>query len=350
MVEPIFIDGKELSSNCPPYIIGEISANHNGSLDRALQTILVAKKSGVHAVKIQSYTPQTMTINSSKEDFMIREGIWKGQSLFDLYSEAFTPFEWHKELFEYAKKLNLTIFSTPFDETAVDLLETLNAPAYKVASFEILDLPLIEYIAKKGKPMLISTGMANMNEIGNAIETAKAGGCKSLALFHCVSSYPTSISDANLCMINLLQKEFNVQVGLSDHTLGSLAGISATTLGATILEKHITLSRSEDGVDSTFSLEPTEMKKYVEDSKLAYRALGCKIFKRSDSELENIIFRRSLYFVEDLKEGMIIREEHIRRIRPGFGLDPKYLKKILGTKVKKDVFRGDRVDLGSVEI
>ena len=290
MVEPIFIDGKELSENYPPYIIAEISANHNGSLDRALKTILAAKQSGADAVKIQSYTPDTMTIKSDKKDFMISKGLWSGRSLFDLYSEAYTPFEWHSSLFEYARKVGISLFSTPFDETAVDLLESLETPAYKIASFELVDLPLIKYVAKKGKPMLISTGMASLQEIGSAIKTARSNGCKDIAIFHCISSYPTSLNQANLRLIELLKNEFKVQVGLSDHTTGNLAGIVATGLGVTLIEKHLTLSRSDGGVDSEFSMEPTEMKKFVEDCRAAFSSLGSTVFKRSDLELEKKYF------------------------------------------------------------
>jgi len=350
MVEPIFIDGKELSDNCPPYIIAEISANHNGSLERALETILAAKESGADAVKIQSYTPDTMTIQSEKKDFMISKGLWSGRSLFNLYSEAFTPFEWHARLFEYAREIGITLFSTPFDETAVDLLEDLKAPAYKIASFELVDLPLIKYVAKKGKPMLISTGMASLQEIANAIKTARLNGCEHIAIFHCISSYPTPLEQANLSLIGLLQKKFKVQVGLSDHTLGNLAGIVATGLGVTLIEKHLTLSRSDGGVDSEFSMEPGEMKKFVNECKSAFKSLGSSIFKRSDLEAENKIFRRSLYFVEDLNQGEIITSKHVKRIRPGYGLHPKYLTKVIGSKVKKNVSRGDRVSLDNVDV
>mgnify|MGYP005748280087 FL=1 len=350
MVEPIFIDGRELSDKCPPYIIAEISANHNGSIDRALETILAAKKSGVDAVKIQSYTPDTMTIQSDRKDFMISKGLWRGRSLFDLYSEAFTPFEWHSRLFEYARKIGITLFSTPFDETAADLLGSLETPAYKIASFELVDLPLIKYVAEKGKPMLISTGMASLQEIGKAIETARSNGCKDIAIFHCISSYPTPLEQANLRLIGVLQHEFKVQVGLSDHTMGNLAGIVATGLGVTLIEKHLTLSRSDGGVDSEFSMEPAEMKKFVIECKAAFNSLGSPIFRRSDLEEENKIFRRSLYFVENLKEGSIITSKHVRRIRPGYGLHPQYLNKVIGSKVKKDVSRGDRVSLYDVDL
>ena len=345
MPKPIKIGKHTISTDNCPFVIAEISANHNGNLERALETIKAAKLCGVHAVKIQTYTPDTMTIDCDLNDFKIQKGIWKGKTLYDLYGEAFTPYDWHKKLFSYAKKIGVTIFSTPFDETAVDLLETLNTPAYKIASFEITDLPLLSYVASKGKPMLISTGMATFEEIGEALETAKTGGCKDIAIFHCVSSYPTPLSAANLAKISLLKKEFSVHVGLSDHTRGTVAGIAATALGITLIEKHFTLSREQGGVDSSFSLEPDEMRELVIKTGETYHALGDKNFSRPNLEKENKIFRRSLYFVEELKAGDVITKKHIRRIRPGFGLEPKYYDHILGKKVKNNIEIGHRVTL-----
>jgi pseudaminic acid synthase len=350
MIKPIFINGRELSNDQRPFIIAEISANHNGSIDRALETILAAKQAGVDAIKIQTYTPDTMTIESNNEDFFIKQGMWKGRSLYDLYSEAFTPFEWHERLFQYAKDLNITLFSTPFDEKAVDLLSSFNVPAFKVASFEIVDIPLIKYIAKRGKPMLISTGMSSLEEVEKAIQAAQTNGCQQIGVFHCISSYPTPIEEANLKMITILREKFNVQVGLSDHTKGATASIVATGLGATFIEKHFTLSRADGGVDSAFSLEPSEMKKLVQDCNEAFLSVGKGSFKRPSIEANNKIFRRSLYFVENLKKGEIVKERHIRRIRPGFGLPPEYLSSVIGKKVTRDVFRGDRVDQGNIEI
>ena len=350
MIKPIFINDRELSSNHRPFIIAEISANHNGSIDRALETISVAKQTGVDAVKIQTYTPDTMTIDSENEDFFIKKGIWRGRSLYDLYSEAFTPFDWHESLFKHAKDIDITLFSTPFDEKAVDLLSSFDVPAFKVASFEIVDIPLIEYIAKKGKPMLISTGMSSIDEVSKAIKAARSNGCQQIGIFHCISSYPTPIDNANLKMIPLLKEQFDVQVGLSDHTKGGTASLVATGLGATMIEKHFTLSRADGGVDSEFSLEPAEMKKLVQDCNEAFLSLGKGSFNRPNIESSNKIFRRSLYFVENLKKGEIIQEEHIRRIRPGYGLPPDYFLSIVGKKVTKDVFRGDRVDQSSVKI
>jgi N-acetylneuraminate synthase len=348
--ENVCINGREISRSSRPYVIAEVSANHNGSLQRALETIKAAKEAGVDAVKIQTYTPETMTIPSSKEDFLIKDGLWKDRTLFDLYGEAYTPYEWHDEIFTYARKIGVTLFSSPFDETAVDLLEKLDTPAYKVASFELVDLPLIEYIAKKKKPMLMSTGMASLEEVGDAIETARSNGCNQLAIFHCISSYPAPIDQANINNIPFLRKEFGVEVGLSDHTLGNVASIVATTVGASLVEKHFTLDRSEGGVDSAFSLEPDEMKELVKVTSDAFSALGNGDFKRSKAETENMIFRRSLYFVEDLKKGEVIASQHIRRIRPGFGLSPKYLPEIIGSTMKEDVTRGDRVTFEKIAL
>lgn len=350
MNKKVSINGRELSSIKPPYIIAELSANHSGSLDCALKSILAAKKSGVDAVKIQTYTPDTMTIRSNANDFKIKDGLWKGKTYYDLYAEAYTPFEWHAELFAYAKKLNLTIFSSPFDETAVDLLESLDSPAYKIASFEIVDIPLISYIAKTKKPILISTGMANFDEIGEALEAARINGCNQIAIFHCISSYPAKLCEANLKMINLLQKEFNVEVGLSDHTTDNKASVIATSLGASLIEKHFTLSRDNKSADSSFSLEPNEMKQLVNDCKDTYFALGKNSFNRSSDEMTNKKFRRSLYFIKDLNEGDIINNKHIKRIRPGFGLAPKFYKQVIGSKVTKKVKRGDRVSLDNIEL
>jgi pseudaminic acid synthase len=287
--QALSIDGRIISGQNPPYVIAEISANHNGSIDRAKKTIEAAKKAGVDAVKIQTYTPDTMTLNLTSDDFMIKQGLWKNRSLYDLYSEAYTPFEWHAELFNCAKENRITLFSSPFDETAVDLLESLATPAYKVASFELVDLPLIKYIASRKKPILLSTGMASL--------------------------------------------------------MGSTAGIVATSLGASIIEKHFTLSRDEGGVDSSFSLEPEEMKKFVHKIKKAYESLGNKQAIRSPAEKENLVFRRSLYFSKDIFTGDRITEHHVRRIRPGYGLEAKYYDEILGTKCLKDAKKGDRVTL-----
>ena len=337
------INSRKISREYSPYIIAEVSANHNGSIVRAKETILAARNAGVDAVKIQTYTPDTMTIDVNKPDFLINDGLWEGRSLYDLYSEAYTPFEWHKELFLYAKEIGVTLFSSPFDETAVDLLDSLDAPAFKVASFELVDLPLIKYIAQKKKPLLMSTGMASCDEIGEAIEAAKSVGNNNILLFHCISSYPAPLSEANLNMIPILQREFNIQVGLSDHTIGNLASVLATSMGVTAIEKHFTLNRSDGGVDSSFSLEPDEMESLVNETKEAFVALGPKTFSRSSIEDSNKIFRRSLYFVRDVKKGEVITTDSVRRIRPGFGLEAKYYDLVIGSKCLISAKRGDRV-------
>ena len=339
------IDNREISSNFPPYVIAEVSANHNGSIQRAKDTILAAKNAGVDAVKIQTYTPDTMTIDVENTDFYIKEGLWKNRSLYDLYGEAYTPYEWHEELFKFSNDIGVTLFSSPFDESAVDLLVSLNVPAFKVASFEVVDLPLIKYIASKKKPILMSTGMASLEEIGNAVESAKSAGNQDLALFHCISSYPAPISESNLNLITILRKEFSIQVGLSDHTIGNLASVVATSLGASMIEKHFTLNRSEGGVDSSFSLEPKEMELLVKQTREAFSALGCNTFARSTSEESNKVFRRSLYFVKDVNEGDVLTKESVRRIRPGFGLEAKYYESVIGSKCLKAVKKGDRVTL-----
>ena len=340
----IKIDGKNIGSCYPPYIIAELSANHNGSLELAKKTIIEAKKSGASAIKLQTYNANSMTINSSKEDFIIKDGLWKGYKLFDLYNEASTPYEWHKELFQFAQEIGITIFSSPFDENAVDLLDDLNTPAFKIASFEITDLPLIKYIAKKRKPILISTGMASLEEIHDAVETAKTNGCDQLLLFHCISSYPTLCKDANVRRIKLLKKEFGTEIGLSDHTLTNTASIASIAFGAVAIEKHFILDRSQKGPDSTFSIEPDELASLVKSTHECWEALGSEEFKRPLSEKNNLIFRRSLYFVKDLKKGDLIKKSDIRRIRPGYGLKPKYLKSILNKRVNKDIQKGDRVN------
>jgi pseudaminic acid synthase len=337
------INKRNISDTEPPYIIAELSGNHNGSIDRAKLLIKTAKQSGAHAVKIQTYNADSMTIDCDRDDFIIKNGLWKGYKLYDLYKEAHTPFEWHGELFEYARNLDITLFSSPFDENAVDLLNELDTPAYKIASFELTDLPLIKYVAKKGKPMLMSTGMASKEEISEAIEMARSSGCNSLLLFHCISSYPTPIEESNLKQIMELKKTFGILVGLSDHTLGNTAAITAIGLGACAIEKHFTLSRKEKGVDSDFSIEPEELKDLVRDTKDAWLSLGESGFNRSLEESKNKIFRRSIYFICDIRAGEIISEKHIRRIRPGFGLPSKFFDSLIGKKINCDVKRGDPV-------
>jgi len=340
----IVISGRQISENHLPYVIAEISANHNGSLERAKLSIEMAALSGADAVKIQTYSADTMTIDCEAEDFIVKGGPWNGYKLYDLYNEAHTPYHWHKELFSFANEIGVTLFSTPFDESAVELLESLNTPAYKIASFEITDLPLISCVARLGKPILISTGMANEEEISEALECARTSGCNSLLLFHCISSYPTPIEQANLKSITRLRKQFGVTVGLSDHTVGNLAATTAIALGATAIEKHFTINRADKGPDSDFSIEPKELKGLVNEVKDAWLSLGKDELIRPEVENNSKVFRRSLYFVRDLKAGSIIRPEDVRRIRPGYGLPPKFYDKVIGAVTTVDIKCGQAVN------
>ncbi len=337
------INGFLLGKDSTPYIIAELSANHGGSISRAKASIKVAKKAGANAVKIQSYTPDTMTIDCNKDDFNIRDGLWRGYSLYQLYKEAHTPFDWHKELFEYAAEIGITLFSTPFDETAVDLLESLDTPAYKIASFELTDLPLIEYVAKKKKPMLVSTGMGSIEEIDEAVKTIKNAGNNQILLFHCISSYPVSTANSHLANINFLAKEFDVLVGLSDHSISNVASTVSIGLGAVAIEKHFKMDIKDNGPDSSFSLLPEQLESLVDDCKQAWLAVGSASFSRAEIEEVNKKFRRSLYFVKDLSVGQTISSNDIRRIRPGFGIAPKYLNEVVGKKLRYNVERGDPV-------
>ena len=331
------IDGRLIGDSEPPYIIAEISANHNGKIENAFDIIEMAKRSGADAVKMQTYTPDTITLNSKKPDFMINEGLWAGNSLYDLYSKAYTPWEWHAELFEHAKRQELTIFSTPFDFSAIELLEKLNAPAYKIASFECIDLPLIRAAASTGKPLIISTGMANESEINDAVETALKFGSGELALLHCVSGYPAPAQEYNLLTLKDMREKFGVTVGLSDHTLSNTTAVAAVALGATLIEKHVTLDRSGGGPDDSFSLEENDLEDLCTVTKTAWEALGKVNYERTEAEKGNVKFRRSLYFVRDLKQGDIITQDCVRSVRPGFGLAPKHLDVIIGTKLNRDV-------------
>lgn len=331
------INHRLIGEDEPPYVIAELSANHNGSLDTALRLIEEAKKSGADAVKMQTYKPDTITLDCDNPEFRIEGGLWDGRTLYELYEEAHTPWAWHAPLFDYAKKLGITIFSSPFDRTAVDLLEELGAPAYKIASFEAIDLPLIEYVAKTGKPMIISTGMADIEEIQDAINAARAGGCQSLAVLHCVSGYPAPAADYNLRTIPDMAKRFGLITGLSDHTLDNTTAITSIALGASIIEKHFTLDRQGGGPDDSFSLEPSELAALCSGVRTAWEARGTVDYGRKSSEQGNVQFRRSLYFVKDLRAGELITEENVRSVRPGFGLPPKYLPLILGRRVKVDV-------------
>lgn len=333
----IRIAGRSIGSGFPPYVIAELSANHNGKFETAIRIIEAAKKMGADAVKLQTYKPDTITLDCDREEFLIHGGLWDGRTLYDLYDEAHMPWEWHAPLFEHARKLGIPIFSSPFDKTAVDLLEDLNAPAYKIASFEVVDLPLIKYVAGTGKPMIISTGMADLTEIQEAIDAAREGGCNELAILHCVSGYPAPAADYNLRTVPDMIQRFGLVTGLSDHTLDNTTAIASVALGADILEKHFTLDRNGGGPDDSFSLEPDELSALCRCARTAWEALGQVNYRRKSSELENVKFRRSLYFVKALKSGEVITEEAVRSVRPGFGLAPKYLENIIGKCVSENV-------------
>lgn len=336
----VTINRRMIGPEHPPYIIAELSANHNGSLERALQTIEAAWRCGASAIKLQTYTADTLTIDCDAPDFKIQGGLWDGYKLYDLYQRAHTPYEWHQAMFDHARKLGITIFSTPFDESAVDLLESLNAPAYKIASFELVDIPLIRYVAGTEKPMIMSTGMASESEIAEAVNTALESGCRELVLLHCISSYPAPMNQANLRRMPLLSRRFGTVPGLSDHTMGTTAALAAVALGACVIEKHFTLSRKDKGPDSEFSLEPDEMSRLCQDSLSAWQALGSESFCSQSAETASCMFRRSVYFVRDLPEGSVVTEADIRRIRPGMGLHPKHFDSLLGRRLKVAVTRG----------
>jgi len=339
-MQEISINNKKIGRKYPPYIIAEMSANHNGDIDNAYKIIDMAKASGADAVKLQTYTADTITMDMKTPEFMIEGGLWDGQSLYELYKGAYMPWEWHKPLFDYAKKVGITIFSSPFDNTAVDLLEDLNTPAYKIASFEAIDLPLIKYVAQTGKPMIISTGMADAEEIREAIEAAREGGCKELAILHCVSGYPAPAGDYNLRTLVDMQQKFGLVTGLSDHTIDNTTAITSVALGASIIEKHVTLDRNGGGPDDSFSLEEEGLKGLCVGVKTAWQALGSVDYGWKSSEQGNVKFRRSLYFVKDIKAGEIITSEHIKSIRPGYGLAPKFKNQLLERTVKMDVRLG----------
>ncbi len=337
------ISDRKIGVNYSPYIIAEMSANHNGNIDNAYRIIDMAKTCGADAIKLQTYRPDTITMDMNTPEFMIEGGLWDGQSLYELYKGAFMPWEWHKPLFKYAQKLNLTIFSSPFDNTAVDLLEDLNTPAYKIASFEVVDLPLIKYVAQTGKPMIISTGMADIEEIQEAIEAAKEGGCGELAILHCVSGYPAPVTDYNLKTLVDMQQRFGLVTGLSDHTIDNTTAIASVALGASIIEKHVTLDRNGGGPDDSFSLEPKELKELCTGTKTAWESLGNVDYSMKSSEQGFVKVRRSLYFIKDIKEGEVITEAHVKSIRPGYGLKPKELNRILGSIMAINAHKGDSV-------
>lgn len=336
----ITIAGRKIGHDYPPYVICELSGNHNGSLERVLRMIEEAAKTGCDAIKLQTYTADTLTIDSDKSDFLIEGGLWDGRRLYDLYEEAHTPFEWHEAMFAKAAKLNVTLFSTPFDETAADLLDALGAPAFKIASFEVVDLALIAYVARKGKPMIISTGLANLAEIEMAVHTARENGCEELVLLHCISSYPAPSDQSNLRTIPHLGEAFGVVPGLSDHTHGTATSVAAIALGARVIEKHFTLRRADGGPDSAFSLEPEEFSRLCEDCGNAWNSLGEVSYRTKAAEEGNVIFRRSLYAVADIPAKAELTRENVRSIRPGYGLSPVHLPTVLGQHAKIDIARG----------
>jgi N-acetylneuraminate synthase len=342
-IDSIIIDGREIGAAQPPYIIAELSANHNGSIETAFRLIDEAKRNGADAIKLQTYRADTITLDVDRPEFHITGGLWDGKSLYQLYEEAHTPWEWHKPLFEHARKQGITIFSSPFDPTAVDLLESLGAPAYKIASFEAIDLPLIRYVAATGKPMIISTGMADVSEIQEAVDAALGAGCKQLALLHCVSGYPAPSEEYNLRTIPDMQARYGTLVGLSDHTLDNTTAIASIVMGACIVEKHFTLDRKGGGPDDSFSLEPADLAALCRDTKTAWQALGAVDYGRTASEMANVQFRRSLYFVKSLAAGETITQDAVRSVRPGHGLAPKHLPEVLGRKTKVAVQYGDPV-------
>tara|TARA_Y200000002_G_scaffold98027_1_gene79356 strand:+ start:346 stop:1395 length:1050 start_codon:yes stop_codon:yes gene_type:complete len=339
----IKINGTSVGEKFPPYIVAEMSANHNGDIKNAFQIIKSAKENGAHAVKIQTYRPDTITIESDREDFKIKDGLWKGKTLYELYDWAHTPWDWHKDLFDYARKIDITIFSSPFDKTAVDLLEDLNTPAYKIASFEIVDIPLIKYVASTKKPIIISTGMANLDEIQDAVNACQESGCNNLALLHCVSGYPAPSADYNLNTVTDIKNKFNLITGLSDHTLNNITAIASIPLGVSIIEKHFTLDRNGGGPDDSFSLEPDDLKDLCESTYIAWKSLGKIDYDRKSSEMDNIKFRRSLYFIKSLKKGDLITKKHIKSIRPGFGVSPKYIDKVIGKYAQTHIEKGTAV-------
>lgn len=336
----IKIDNRTIGENCAPYVIAELSGNHGGSLENALKTVSMAKACGADAIKLQTYTADTLTIDCDKEEFQIKGGLWDGHSLYSLYQKASTPYAWHKKIFDHARSEKITCFSTPFDEAAVDFLEDLNVPAYKIASFEAVDLNLIQYAASTKKPLIISTGMANLEEIEEAVSAATEGGCKQLILLHCISGYPTPIDQCNLKTLVDLKNRFGLITGLSDHTLGVTAPIASVALGASLIEKHVTMNRNDEGPDSEFSLEPKELALLCLSVREAWSALGTAGYERKKSEQGSVKFRRSIYVVENIKAGEALSVKNVRRIRPGYGLPPKMYSDILGKKVLVDLERG----------
>lgn len=340
------IAGRPIGRHAEPFIIAEMSGNHNQSLERALAIVEAAAAAGAHALKLQTYTPDTMTLDLNEREFRVssENSLWQGKSLYQLYGEAYTPWDWHATIFQRARELGIIAFSTPFDATSVDFLESLDVPCYKIASFENTDLPLIRQVAATGKPLIISTGLSNLAELDETVRTARAAGCRDLVLLKCTSSYPASPEHSNILTIPHLRELFCCEVGLSDHTSGIGVAAASVALGASVIEKHFTLSRAEGGVDSAFSLEPEELRQLVSESRRAWQGLGCVSYQPHDVEKKSLQFRRSLYVVKDLIAGEILTAENVRAIRPGFGLPPKYLEQVLGKPVRAAVKRGTALD------
>jgi len=349
VTQTINIAGRPIGQGHPPYVIAELSGNHKGELPRALRLLEAAHRAGADAVKLQTYTADTLTIDHDGPDFRIEGGLWGGRNLYDLYKEAHTPWEWHPALFERGRELGITVFSSAFDETAVDFLLSLSVPAFKIASFELVDLALISHAAKSGLPLILSTGMATVAEIGEAIETARRGGCHELMLLHCVSGYPTPVEESRITTIGDLSSRFLVPVGLSDHTLGTAVAVAAVALGAVAIEKHVTLDRGEGGVDAAFSLEPHELARLVTEVRQAWSSLGRADYQRSPSEVSNVKFRRSIYVVNDVAAGESFDNRNVRVIRPGYGLAPRYLPMVLGRRAIRDLPRGTALTGDAIE-
>ncbi|WP_427338098.1 pseudaminic acid synthase [Caloranaerobacter sp. DY30410] len=348
MNKTIKIKDRLIGEGQPTYIIAEMSANHAGDFNRAIEIIHAAKESGADCIKIQTYTPDTMTIDCDNEYFKITKGTWKGENLYSLYKKAYTPWEWQARLKEEADKIGIDFLSTPFDKTAVDFLEELGVHFYKIASFEVVDIPLIKYVASKGKPIIMSTGMATLGEIEDAVNAVKSQGNENLCLLKCSSAYPAVPEDMNLKTIKYLEEAFGVIAGLSDHSLGSVGAITAVALGAKVVEKHFCISREIENPDSSFSMEPHEFKKMVEDIRAAERAIGKVSFEVSEKEKINRQFRRSIFVIKDIKKGEVFTEENVKVIRPGYGLAPKYYEDILGRTASKDIERGTPIDWSMV--
>ena len=346
----IIIGNRKIGAGETPFVIAEMSGNHNQSLDRALEIVEAAAKTGAHALKIQTYTPDTMTLDMDEREFHISDptSLWAGTSLYKLYGQAYTPWEWHQPIFERARELGIIAFSTPFDDTAVDLLESLDVPCYKIASFENTDLPLIRRVAATGKPMIISTGMASIAELDDTVRAAREAGCKDLILLKCTSTYPATAGNTNILTIPHMRELSGCEVGLSDHTMGVGVSVASVALGATVIEKHFTLNRADGGVDSTFSMEPAEMAQLVVETERAWQALGQVSYGATEAEKKSIVFRRSLYVVKHLKLGDVLTTDNVRAIRPGLGLPPKYLEEVLGRTLNQDVVRGTALNWGLI--